>query len=680
MKNVRKAIALILALAAIMCMPVAASAAPVDESTIDTTRTGSVDIYKYDLTNAEKDDIWDSSYVSTGVKDTDGVESILGSSERVSALNENGEAYGYAIKGVEFTYLKIADIRTYSEAEDNAEHIEVLYGFDSGDDVFLSTIGVSADDRYAPTDADGMYYFRSDILIDGLKAALDANATTVKNALENYIKDNGGTAMPLTDEYGHSAAEDLHLGLYLFVETKVPEMVTDTTAPFLVSLPMTSVNGTNASDGGERWMYDVTLYPKNLTGIPTLEKTVREDKTDTGKNNDSASITDGYAHTATASDSDVVDYQIISTLPSITSEASYLTDYSFIDTLSKGIAYVKNDVVLEFFADAACTSKIASWSESDGKFSISYSAIENGDSVMSITMTEDGLAEINASRAVYTEDSMVNSGYSDCTLRVTYSAKLNHDKSVVYGDSGNPNTVVLTWKRTSSEYYDTLVDDCHVYTYGIDLTKQFSDGKGSFDKVEFLLHNDMDNCYITAQLDADKKIYYVTGHKAKEADATHFVTTADGKIIVKGLEDDTYTLTEVRTDNGYSLLKDNIKVVIAKAEDAACDIYGEDILGLVQNDPRYADVEAGLFHNMPQKQLAHKLLTASATVDGKKVSMEADGSSANALAPLTVKNTRGFDLPQTGSYGNWMFPVIGLTGLLLALTGIYVISRKKRKE
>lgn len=457
-------------------------------------------------------------------------------------------------------------------------------------------------------------------------------------------------------------------------------MVTDTTAPFLVSLPMTSVNGTNASDGGERWMYDVTLYPKNLTGIPTLEKTVREDKADTGKNNDSASITDGYAHTATASDSDVVDYQIISTLPSITSEASYLTDYSFIDTLSKGIAYVKNDVVVEFFSDAACTSKIASWDEDSGMFSVPYSAAENGDSVMSITMTADGLAEINGSRTVYTEASMVNSGYSDCTLRITYSAKLNHDRSVVYGDSGNPNTVVLTWKRTSSEYYDTLVDDCHVYTYGIDLTKQFSDGKGSFDKVEFLMHNDTDNCYITAQLDTDKKIYYVTSHKAAEADATHFVPTADGKIIVKGLEDDTYTLTEVRTDNGYSLLKDGIKVVIAKAEDEECDIYGEDVLGLIQNDPRYADVEAGLFHNMPQKQLAHKLLTASATVDGKKVNMEPDGSSANALAALTVKNTRGFDLPQTGSYGNWMFPVIGLTGLLLALTGIYVISRKKRKE
>ena len=53
---------------------------------------------------------------------------------------------------------------------------------------------------------------------------------------------NGGTAMPLTDEYGHTEANDLELGLYLLVETKVPEMVTSTTDPFLGSVPMTKIN------------------------------------------------------------------------------------------------------------------------------------------------------------------------------------------------------------------------------------------------------------------------------------------------------------------------------------------------------------------------------------------------------------------------------------------------------
>ena len=69
MNKLKKALALILALTVICALPITASAAPVDEATIDTSRTGNLDLYKYDLTSAEKDGIWDSSYVSTGVKD-----------------------------------------------------------------------------------------------------------------------------------------------------------------------------------------------------------------------------------------------------------------------------------------------------------------------------------------------------------------------------------------------------------------------------------------------------------------------------------------------------------------------------------------------------------------------------------------------------------------------------------
>ena len=119
-------------------------------------------------------------------------------------------------------------------------------------------------------------------------------------------------------------------GLYILVETYVPENVKDTTSPFLVSLPMTTIDADN-------WNYDVTVYPKNETGMPTLEKTLREDKVDTGKHNGTIDdITDGYAHTGTGSDGDIVDYQIISTLPTITSNATALTTYTFVDTLSKG--------------------------------------------------------------------------------------------------------------------------------------------------------------------------------------------------------------------------------------------------------------------------------------------------------------------------------------------------------
>lgn len=682
MKKLHKALALIMALAMIICFPTAASATPVDEATIDFSRTGSIDIFKYDLSNAEKDGIWDSSYVSTGVKDEDGVESFLGDPTRVSHLNENGDAYGYAIKGVELSYVKVADIRTYTESEDGVEHVEVLYGIapTEQNNVLLSAIGVSSDDRYTPADVDGIFYYRSDTLIDGLKTALDTNATAVKNALEQYVRNNNGIAMPETDAYGHSSVSGLPLGLYLLVETRVPEAVTETTAPFFISLPMTSVNGGNADDGGARWIYDVTLYPKNMTGIPSLEKTLREAKADIGKNTgNTTDIADGYAHTATASAGDSVDYQIISTLPSITSSASYLSEYTFVDTLSKGISYKKGDVALEFYKDAACTDMICTWTEQDGKFTVTYNTAEYGGSGMTIAMTEAGLSEINTSETVYAESGMVNSGYSDCTLRITYAATVNSDISIVCGDAGNDNSVVLTWKRSNTSYYDTLVDDCHLYTYGIDITKRFSDSKGDMSKVEFIAHNDTDGYFLKAELNQNEGVYYISGHASEEKDATHFIPTKAGRLMIKGVEDDSYTLTEVKTDNAYNLLKHSISVVITAEEgNELCGIYTGDTLGVLQNDPLYADVEPERFHNMPQKYLEHKLLTARSTVNKNKANMVPDGESENAFVPFTVVNTKGFDLPQTGSYGNWMFPAIGISGLFVAGLGMYFLLRKKK--
>ena len=704
MKNFKKIMSLLLALTLCLSFPVAASAAayngddPREGVLIDEEAEGSLTIYKYDLTNAEKDGVWDSSYVSTGVYDEAGVNNVLGGSTE-SDLGNGEVSYGYAIKGVEFSYLKVADIVQFTESEADSRtdnHVETLYGIDKvkGAD-FLKALGLeNGDKRY--TNADHLnanqYFYQSDVLIDALAAGLEANSTTVKNALEAYMAANGGVAMPLTDSYGKTEAKNLDLGLYLLVETRVPEMVTSTTDPFLVSVPMTTINGTNADNGGTTWIYDITLYPKNLTGIPTLEKTLRENKNDTGKHNGSTSnITDGYAHTGTASAGDVLDYQIISTLPTITSESTYLSCYTFVDTLSKGLTYTKGDVVLEFFTDAGCTDKVASWKETDGKFSVAYNTSSEGEGVMTIEMTEEGLAEINTSKAVYADASMVNTGYSDCTVRITYTAKMDSDNSVVFGDIGNDNKVVLTWKRTSDNYYDTLVDDAHVFTYGIDLTKKFSDGKGNFANVQFVIKNDTDNYFVKAALNAEEGIYYVTEHVANADEATLFTPVtpvaipksgeAQNKIIVKGLEDDTYTITEIRTDNGYVLLKDDIEVVISQAETTElCDIYESDVLGLIQNDPRYAEIinDTGDLKNMPQKHLEHHLLTASATVDGNKVTMLVDNGSENAEAPLTVVNTRGFDLPETGDNGTLMFTVFGILIMAGAAGVLYIATRKKK--
>ena len=609
MKKIHRVLAMLMA--AIMALGLITTAFA--EPTINTSKKASLSIYKYDITKASAEGAWDTeSYVSTGLHDDAVIDKLS----------------KYAIQGVEFTYLRVADIAMNNELVDGQRQVGVLYGFDSSErsNAVLSAIGLTGADTHKTEG--GINYFTSDMLNNKLSAALAANATTVKNTLETAVK-NGGVAMPETDATGHASASDMEQGLYLVVETRVPENVTSTCNPFLVSLPMTTIDGA-------AWNYDVTVYPKNQTGNPDLEKTVREAKNSTGKNTGSLTdIKDGYEHTATVSVGDVVDYQIISTLPTITSKASSLSEYTYVDTLSKGIRYNKNDVVIEFFKDAGCTDKITTWAENSGKFAVAYDDAAN---TMTVRMTDTGLSEINEATIVYADS--VKRGYSDCTMRISYAATLTADAKM--GDTDNPNEVVLTWRRTNNTYFDTLKDCCHVYTYGVDVLKRFSDNGGNMKNVKFRLHNDTDDCYIIADL--KDGIYYAKGITSKKSDATTFIPNSSGHIVVKGLEDDAYSLTEIATDKGYVLLKDAVKIVIKTAESGQCEKCGA------------------------------KLLTASATVNGKDVTMT-DG---NAIVPLTVVNNPGFDLPKTGGYGVWMYTVGGV--LLLGAAAFIVIRSRKHKN
>lgn len=611
MKKIHRVLALLMAVVMALGLITTAFAEP----TIDPGKKASLSIYKYDITKASNDGAWNAeTYVSTGLHDDAVVDKLA----------------KYAIQGVEFTYLRVADITMNSEAVEGQRQVGVLYGFDSSSrsTAVLSAISLTAADAHKTEN--GINYFTSDMFNNKLSAALAANATNVKNALEAAIK-SGGVVMAETDVTGHTSASDMEQGLYLVVETCVPENVTSTCNPFFVSLPMTTIDGT-------AWNYDVTVYPKNQTGNPTLDKTVREDKNSTGKNTGSLTdITDGYAHTASASIGDTVDYQIISTLPTITSKASALSEYAYVDTMSKGIKYNKNDVAIEFFKDSGCTGKITTWAEDSGKFTVAYDDAQN---IMTIRMTEAGLSEINEAATVYTDS--VKRGYSDCTMRITYAATLTAD-AATYGDRDNPNKVKLTWKRTNTTYYDTLEDCCHVYVYAIDLIKQFSDNNGTFGKVKFIAYNDTDGYYIKANMEGE--VYNVIGFTSNKSEATMLIPNLEGHIILRGIEDDAYSLTEIATDKGYVLLKDAVKIVIKTAENGQCEKCGA------------------------------KLLTASATVNGKDVTM----SEGNAVVPLTVVNNPGFDLPKTGGYGTWMFTIGGVV-LLGAAAFIVIRSRKHKGE
>ena len=71
-----------------------------------------------------------------------------------------------------------------------------------------------------------------------------------------------------TDKNGTATFSGLELGFYVVIETTVPDAVTTPMKPFLLSVPMTTTDGSD-------WLYDIHVYPKNETGYGkiSLEKT-----------------------------------------------------------------------------------------------------------------------------------------------------------------------------------------------------------------------------------------------------------------------------------------------------------------------------------------------------------------------------------------------------------------------
>ena len=194
MKKIHRALAMLMAVVMALSLITTVFAEP----TIDPGKKASLSIYKYDITKASADGVWDAeSYVSTGLHDDAVIDKLS----------------KYAIQGVEFTYLRVADIAMNNELVDGQRQVGVLYGFDSSDrstDV-LSAIGLTAADAHKSEG--GINYFTSDMLNNKLSAAPTANATTVKNALETAVK-NGGVAMTETDATGHTSASNMEQGLY----------------------------------------------------------------------------------------------------------------------------------------------------------------------------------------------------------------------------------------------------------------------------------------------------------------------------------------------------------------------------------------------------------------------------------------------------------------------------------
>ena len=547
------------------------------DDTIDAARTGSFTVHKYDMTGAETDGVDLSDTVSDGLANPAAEQALQ----------------SYAIEGVEFTYLKVADIST--ELKDG--RLRLIY------DIPADLSGILTGEE-----GTGKTRFTGDTLNEAVRDLFTGESRTAsKDLMETYVRSHGGKAMRLTDAEGVTAAEGLPLGLYLIAETKVPENVMSTVDPFFLSLPMTDPTG-------DRWIYDLSVYPKNQTDRPTLEKEVR-----------SQDDRDSFDKEATASEGDVLDFKVLSRLPSVTSLATYLSRYDYEDIMCEGISYNK-DLSIFFFRSSEDAEKekdpLEVWKPGSDCFSVEYQEADAaGKRHMLVTMTEKGLDRLNRS-------------LPEAVMALRYSGTLISGEKTVTGSDGNPNDITLTWSRTNTEKYDTLTDSTKTYTFGMHLQKTFSDGQGDSEKVQFIMYNETDGYYVCAGKQG--KEYFVNGKADARDQAQPLSPGKDGWLDVTGLEaEDDYILEEIQTDAGYTLLRDPVRIHIA------------------------AD--------------------GTASTDGSEAAMVSLRGHEKSAVSLAVRNTRDVDLPRTGGTGTLLFTLAGgaavLAGLMLIAGG-----KKRRKD
>lgn len=283
------------------------------------------------------------------------------------------------------------------------------------------------------------------------------------------------------------------------------------------------------------------------------------------------------------------------------------------DTMSKGLTFNES-------SDSVTVYNGETKVDSKNYSIVNHGDSQTGEQIITITFTSE-----------YCQSLATDSTQE---FTITYTATLN--EKAVLGQTGNTNKVQLKYTNKGEKEKTISPDkdkEVKVFTYGIDLTKQ-GEGGAKLSGVEFKLTDGTNEIKVLKSGDA----YY----PSNDTKASSTVTTDDkGKIYIRGLKPGTYKLTETKTNAGYVLLKDPVVIEI-KANNAT----GE----------------------------------AEAFVGNKPVTMQNDQKNSGgktAEVPLTVVNSKGFNLPATGGRGIALFTIAGIA--IVAAAGSLLFMRKRFK-
>ncbi|MBD5546431.1 MAG: SpaH/EbpB family LPXTG-anchored major pilin [Lachnospiraceae bacterium] len=695
MKKLKKLLAGVLTLAMAMSMMTMTVSAANDYtgqekslSTIDTSKSGSLTIYKYEV-----DEIDENGTPGTGAASDKPTDKEL-------------------LDGVEFTIYRVMTTQQmldyYSGAEGQASLPKV-------DDYVNAPVAPS-------------------------KAWTVKNASTTPEVAKKVTGADGTK--------GAAVFSDLELGIYLVIETGVPDAVTTSVKPFLVSIPMTTVEGDN-------WLYDVEVFPKNETAYGGLEL---EKLAITGGDKDDAEPLAGVtfklfkkdanaeggwkeitAAPANGEDNAGTDYTLVTgtngkiSIEGLTSGDYYFVEYSLGETGEKNGYILDQKTHYEFTvngstitfpngADYVATDSSDSsiqWikayndkpdvdkevKDRESEEWVNETDYNYGDTIpyqvtikvpaniadlkeFKLTDTPVGLQDdINSIKIKCdTTDLVINNDYTVAAsgagfvitfdtnqnrvkatagkeIVITYNATLTADAAVTTPE--NPNTVKLEYSNEILPDSDPktpgkkeIHDGAVVYSFAIKIDKVNDEGD-KLEGVQFDLYREasesetgaaLGSAFAGAGLDSNKYYVKVNGNTPLETDA-------NGNITQTGLADGIYWLVETKTVDGYNLLKAPVRIELD-----------------YEYETRWTEETE---YDSEGKLIKQVWSSVTITKDGSEVTDAQDLRAGTLLE--TVVNKHGFELPTTGGMGTFLFTFVGVA-MMAAAVILFFTSKKKEAK
>lgn len=372
---------------------------------------------------------------------------------------------------------------------------------------------------------------------------------------------------------------------------------------------------------------------------PKVEKKVYEED----YTNDAGYGT-GYNDVADHFIGESVPFKLIGTLPSAEQFAAYDSYYyEFSDTLDAGFkAPAAGDFTVKI-GDTVVTEDfdivIGDLLDANGKTVTSISIKAKGNDIKKI-MTDKGI------------------DFSTATPKVTVDYKAVLDDDAVIGLNGNENKVDLKFSNNPNAKGDgtnntgkTPEDKVIVFTYEFDTLKVDSaDDTKKLQGAEFTLQDKASGKFA-------KVVNGIFQGWVDVAEASTLTTDENGLITIKGMEGGTYIVKETKAPTDYNLPSAPFEITLKATKIMSQDwnSTASDALG---------EFSATIANPLPN--------TSGTATDNAKVSV--DGYTAT----LTIKNTKGAELPETGGIGTKLFYIGG--GALVLASAVILISKKRAKD